>query len=231
MAEGQGHGSCAKSWPRFELNATDSANLGWVQTLSSAWAGSCNGQQIEPIGGEGYTRASVSSGPNMGAWYVTNASFHWKSASLVHPGALPGYVPESSLWPADQKQLCRDSLAIPPDSTSVWVNFYEFNNSCLRLPLFSAFIPTGAEKLERQHFQQAEAILRQPDKNIYLALESLVRGSEFDMVSAITNIRDQINQAGRAAANDEPTGNWTGAFWIWRGAGLNYFVSTPYRAY
>jgi hypothetical protein len=195
----------------------DSVQIGWIQTLASAQQGTCVPQRIEPQAQP--PADSVTSGPNQGAYYFSTLPFHWKSASRVHPGAFPG-APTDTLVDPGQIQICRDSL--PQPTGTVEVNFHTFNSGCMKVPNWSGFIP-GAKAHEQQHFQQARDTLMAEGRNIYLRLDTIVRGSMFELQVLATQTYQEIDEAARKGAKVEPTGNWSGTFWVWISAVSNWF--------
>jgi hypothetical protein len=164
LAEDQGSAGCARQ-PRMEFDSLNLLQVGWVQA-KSAVSKPCNGQHLEPAEEWPFTEQGVvttmvsDNGPNGGLWYVTDVSYKWEAASMVHPNAGPVGTSFSLADTLGQAAACRTALGIP-DSMPVTVNFYTFNDQCMGVSSWSGFI-NAVRTHERQHFLQADTILRPP---------------------------------------------------------------------
>lgn len=208
--QGQGSAGCAQS-----QRPIPGARLGWTGSLSGA--SSCQGQQIEPIGSGGYT-LTQGSGPNVGIWYVSGASFFVKSTSQLHPGMGTAY----QLTNTQQETQCNSALGRPSGSP-VTISFLAFNGTCQNVSGWGEFVD-ALWAHEEQHFLKARDELKKPGSNIYVAIHSIVEGSDFDATSRVLETYNRIQDAIRTASSVEPTGNWTTPFWLWASDTNNSFV-------
>ena len=94
------------------------------------------------------------------------------------------------------------------------INFWEYNNDCEQVANWHDFI-SKVEEHEREHFQQAETVLMQAGKNIYLIAESLVGGSEDELADLADDAYWSVQNPAKTAGKAEPTGNWAGTVWFW----------------
>jgi len=180
------------------------------------------GQRIEPVGSAAFT-IGEGTGPNDGIFYISNASYFFKSTSQLHQDVLPG-APTYVLTDTQQANVCRSAMGLPPGP--VTVNFWQFNGSCQQVVGWSGFV-NAAWDHERQHFEQAETALMQPGNNIYIELEKIVEPSSFAATGDIDIVYNRIQDAATVAGNVEPTGNWTTPFWLWTSDVVNAFSFAP----
>ena len=228
LAADQGSAGCARQ-PRMEFDSLNLLQVGWVQA-KSAVSKPCNGQHLEPAEDWPFTQEGVvttmvsDNGPNDGLWYVTDVSYKWEAASKVHPNAEPGGTPYALADILGQAAACRTALGIP-DSMPVTVNFYTFNNQCMGVSDWGGFL-TAVRTHERQHFLQADTVLRQPGMNIYANVESVVRKDREEFEMALYQKWRDVHNPAKARGSLEPTGHWTGQFWAWAEAAAQWFRQT-----
>ena len=192
--------------------------LGAVGAYPDPGVPTCAGQRINPT--TGYTRAK-GSGPSENAWYVPSAPWGFHSASTLNAAVEPGF-PGSVLSDPVQATQCRTALGLPPGSP-VNINFWHYNSACRLVSGWSGFIPSLWEH-EREHFEQAESSLLIPEHDMYRSIEDIIRGSEFDLSTAITSQYNHVQSVATGAAGVEPTGNWFGDYWVWYSQVTHFFV-------
>lgn len=164
---------------------------------------------INPGPNQGFTIAE-GSGPNDGAWYVTNPTTRMDLRTQVNKK----YRPDATKFPvngiASVVQGCTAAYSpnpVPPQ------NNHGVNTTCFQIADFSALV-NFAWNHEAQHLALAQPEAAQSQNDIYAQWESIVRPTQPDAFDAATEAQNHMHQRVAAAAISSHTGGST-RFWLW----------------
>lgn len=191
--------------------------MGW-----STRKGGCDGNAISPIPSldpnAGYTVAPVTSGPNVGLWYVAGLSYRMDTESNINSSVKAESPAVYQLVNKADLKAC-----VNKGGTAITAaNFYTYNVACKKYNLEAGMF-TGLYNHEGYgtsnnsgHQAQLEIAARKPDNNLYVRAERIfavgdqnTRDAVFNLVSGIASDLNGLWGDHTKVAN-----NWSG--WVWR---------------
>jgi hypothetical protein len=168
----------------------------------------------------GYQVAQVPSGPNTGIWYVSSVDYRMNRASNINPQAEAN-APKRTLPEGSQAQECRSRMNLAAGA-AVQVNFYTFNEYCKGLNM-GAFLSAVwshegfGSSGSNGHESQGRAAASRPENNIFAEVEPFVFATETQLRDEVLRVVSRIQQTVNDEGKQEPSGNWSGQFWVWNG--------------
>lgn len=164
----------------------------------------------------GFTVEAISSGPNMGLWYVASTDVQVRRVTNINPAMLPNSNLRNPLTPAQQSE-CQTALSLP--SPPLELNFYEIN-TCKGLDVDEYIAALrGHEDAGYNggigHNTLIREAMADPVNDPYAALDSLIGLSDSELTLAANDILRAIqvriynHTADHSTSNPGgPRGNW-----------------------